>query len=254
MRILPAAADGANLIKANQLNARKKQLRFQRSKIHDLGLVALEPIEAEDFVIEYFVELIRSRISDIREQHYERMGIGSSYIFRLDDGYVPKCYTKVISVAGQKKIFIYAKRVLNHNLIEELGIHIVSFDRPGYGESDPNPNQTLQSSALDIEELADQLELGSKFYVFGFSMGSQAIWSCLKYIPHRLAVASLIAPVVNYWWLCLPLKLSQDAYSKQFIQDQWSLRVAHHLPSLTYWWNTQKLFPSYKAIAHGVYE
>ncbi|KAL7604656.1 hypothetical protein Lser_V15G18216 [Lactuca serriola] len=40
--------------------ARKKQLRFQRSKIHDLGLVALEPIEAEDFVIEYFVEFIRS--------------------------------------------------------------------------------------------------------------------------------------------------------------------------------------------------
>ncbi|CAH1430088.1 unnamed protein product [Lactuca virosa] len=128
MRSLLAAADGADLIKANQLNARKKRLRFQRSKIHDWGLVALEPIEAEDFVIEYVGELIRSRISDIREQHYERMGIGSSYLFRLDDGYVvdatkrggiarfinhscePNCYTKVISVDGQKKIFIYAKR------------------------------------------------------------------------------------------------------------------------------------------------
>ncbi|KAJ0539084.1 putative [histone H3]-lysine(4) N-trimethyltransferase chromatin remodeling SET family [Helianthus annuus] len=108
--------------------ARKKRLRFQRSKIHDWGLVALEPIEAEDFVIEYVGELIRSRISDIRERHYEKMGIGSSYLFRLDDGYVvdatkrggiarfinhscePNCYTKVISVDGQKKIFIYAKR------------------------------------------------------------------------------------------------------------------------------------------------
>ncbi|CAI9295498.1 unnamed protein product [Lactuca saligna] len=130
MRSLLAAADGADLIKANQLNARKKRLRFQRSKIHDWGLVALEPIEAEDFVIEYVGELIRSRISDIREQHYERMGIGSSYLFRLDDGYVvdatkrggiarfinhscePNCYTKVISVDGQKKIFIYAKRAI----------------------------------------------------------------------------------------------------------------------------------------------
>ncbi|KAI3773876.1 hypothetical protein L1987_48415 [Smallanthus sonchifolius] len=128
LRSLLAAADGADLLKATQLKARKKRLRFQRSKIHDWGLVALEPIEAEDFVIEYVGELIRPRISDIREQHYEKMGIGSSYLFRLDDGYVvdatkrggiarfinhscePNCYTKVISVDGKKKIFIYAKR------------------------------------------------------------------------------------------------------------------------------------------------
>lgn len=42
--------------------ARKKHLRFQRSKIHDWGLVAQEPIEAEDFVIEYVGELIRPRV------------------------------------------------------------------------------------------------------------------------------------------------------------------------------------------------
>ncbi|XP_023546017.1 histone-lysine N-methyltransferase ATXR7 isoform X1 [Cucurbita pepo subsp. pepo] len=128
VRNLLAAADGADLLKASQLKARKKRLRFQRSKIHDWGLVALEPIEAEDFVIEYVGELIRPRISDIRERQYEKMGIGSSYLFRLDDGYVvdatkrggvarfinhscdPNCYTKVITVEGQKKIFIYAKR------------------------------------------------------------------------------------------------------------------------------------------------
>ncbi|KAK7329349.1 hypothetical protein VNO77_23510 [Canavalia gladiata] len=128
LRNLLAAAEGADLLKVPQLKARKKRLRFQRSKIHDWGLVALEPIEAEDFVIEYIGELIRPRISDIRERQYEKMGIGSSYLFRLDDGYVvdatkrggiarfinhscePNCYTKVISVEGQKKIFIYAKR------------------------------------------------------------------------------------------------------------------------------------------------
>lgn len=128
IRNLLAAADGADLMKATQLKARKKHLRFQRSKIHDWGLVAQEPIDAEDFVIEYVGELIRPRISDIREQYYEKIGIGSSYLFRLDDGYVvdatkrggiarfinhscePNCYTKVISVEGEKKIFIYAKR------------------------------------------------------------------------------------------------------------------------------------------------
>ncbi|THU50634.1 hypothetical protein C4D60_Mb06t22350 [Musa balbisiana] len=128
LRNLLAAAEGAELLKVNQLKARKKRLRFQRSKIHDWGLVALEPIDAEDFVIEYVGELIRRRISDVRERQYEKMGIGSSYLFRLDDDYVvdatkrgglarfinhscePNCYTKVITVEGQKKIFIYAKR------------------------------------------------------------------------------------------------------------------------------------------------
>lgn len=42
--------------------ARKKRLRFQRSKIHDWGIVALESIEAEDFVVEYIGELIRPRV------------------------------------------------------------------------------------------------------------------------------------------------------------------------------------------------
>nr|XP_043623142.1 uncharacterized protein LOC122594921 [Erigeron canadensis] len=134
-------------------------------------------------------------------------------------------------------------------LIEELGVYIVVFDRPGYGESDPDPNRTVKSLALDIEELADHLNLGPKFYVAGFSMGGQIIWSCLKYIPHRLAGAILISPVVNYWWPNLPSKLTNEAYSKQLKQDQWSMRVAHYLPWLTYWWNTRTWFPSYSIIA-----
>ncbi|KAL2936852.1 Histone-lysine N-methyltransferase ATXR7 [Bienertia sinuspersici] len=128
MRNLLAAAEGAELLKTSQLKARKKRLRFQRSKIHDWGLIAMEPIETDDFVIEYVGELIRPRISDIREHQYEKMGIGSSYLFRLDDGYVvdatkrggiarfinhscePNCYTKIVTVESQKRIFIYAKR------------------------------------------------------------------------------------------------------------------------------------------------
>ncbi|KAK4749288.1 hypothetical protein SAY87_026737 [Trapa incisa] len=132
---------------------------------------------------------------------------------------------------------------LSQSVIDELGVYIVSFDRPGYGESDPDPNRTPESIALDIEELADQLGLGSRFYVSGFSMGGQIIWGCLKYIPHRLAGASLLTPVVNYWWRGLPSNLSREAYYEQLPQDQWAVRVAHYLPWLANWWNTRKWFP-----------
>ncbi|KAF6150123.1 hypothetical protein GIB67_023330, partial [Kingdonia uniflora] len=43
-----------------------------------------------------------------------------------------------------------------------------AFGRPQ--ENDPNPKHTIKSTTLDVEELADQMELGSKFYVMGYSM------------------------------------------------------------------------------------
>ncbi|XP_065616818.1 uncharacterized protein LOC136062086 [Quercus suber] len=138
---------------------------------------------------------------------------------------------------------VVAKR-LSPEIVEDLRIYTVSFDRPGYGESDPNPKRTVKSMALDIEELADQLGLGSKFYVTGFSMGGQVLWSCLKYIPHRLAGAGLLAPAINYWWPGFPDNLSSEAYYQQLPQDQWAFRVAHYTPWLTHWWNTQKWFPA----------
>lgn len=69
--------------------------------------------------------------------------------------------------------------------MNELGVCILTFDRAGYGESDPNPKRSVKSEAFDIQELADQLHLGSKFYLIGVSLGTYAVWACLKYIPHR---------------------------------------------------------------------
>lgn len=69
--------------------------------------------------------------------------------------------------------------------MEELGGYMVGFDRAGYGESDPNPNRDIRTAALDVEELADALSLGPKFYLFGYSLGNHVVWSALKYIPQR---------------------------------------------------------------------
>ncbi|GKV38948.1 hypothetical protein SLEP1_g46795 [Rubroshorea leprosula] len=138
---------------------------------------------------------------------------------------------------------------LSPEIFNELGIYIVSFDRPGYGESDPNPKRTVKSMALDIEELADQLGLGSKFYVIGFSMGGMGAWSCLKYIPHRLYGAALLAPTISYFWSGFPANVTKEALHQRLPQDRWAFRVAHYVPWLTYWWNTQKLFPPLSAIA-----
>ena len=76
------------LIKFNQLQTRKKQLRFARSPIHDWGLYAMEKIAKNEMVIEYVGEVIRQAVADKREKAYERQGIGSSYLFRINDDLV----------------------------------------------------------------------------------------------------------------------------------------------------------------------
>ncbi|KAJ1390260.1 Alpha/Beta hydrolase fold [Sesbania bispinosa] len=113
-------------------------------------------------------------------------------------------------------------------LIDELGIYLLQYDRAGYGESDPNPKRSLKSEALDIQELADQLEIGAQFYVIGVSMGSYATWSCLKYLPHR--------------WPSLPGSLIREDYRRKLVR--WALWLANYCPTLLHWWVTQKWLPS----------
>jgi hypothetical protein len=74
--------------KFNQLQTRKKHLRFARSPIHDWGLYAMERISRGEMVIEYVGEVIRAAVADKREKAYERQGIGSSYLFRIDEDLV----------------------------------------------------------------------------------------------------------------------------------------------------------------------
>lgn len=44
----------------------------------------MEPIPADEMVIEYIGETIRPIVADMREKEYAKNGIGSSYLFRVD--------------------------------------------------------------------------------------------------------------------------------------------------------------------------
>lgn len=80
-----SAIETPDLQKINQLNNSKKLLKFAKSMIHDWGLFAMEKISASEVVIEYIGEIIRQKVADNREKVYEASGIGSSYLFRIDD-------------------------------------------------------------------------------------------------------------------------------------------------------------------------
>lgn len=126
----------SELLSLNQLNKRKKPVTFARSTIHNWGLYALEPIAAKEMIIEYVGERIRQPVAEMREIRYLKSGIGSSYLFRIDENTVidatkkggiarfinhccePSCTAKIIKVGGMKRIVIYALRDIAAN--EEL--------------------------------------------------------------------------------------------------------------------------------------
>ncbi|KAJ3682120.1 hypothetical protein LUZ60_014693 [Juncus effusus] len=142
---------------------------------------------------------------------------------------------------------------LSPEMMEEFGVYMVGFDQAGYGESDPNPNRSVRTTALDIEELADALEFGPKFYLIGRSIGNHAVWGALKYIPERLAGVVLMAPVINYRWPGFPADLATSLYNKQQVGDQWALRISYYTPSILHWWLEQTWLPTSTIINGTVY-
>lgn len=138
-----------DILRFNQLKKRKKPVKFARSAIHNWGLYAIEPIAANEMIIEYVGEIIRQKVSERRERNYLRSGIGSSYLFRIDEATVidatkrggiarfinhcctPSCTAKIIKVEGQKRIVIYALRDIAAD--EEL-TYDYKFEREQNGE------------------------------------------------------------------------------------------------------------------------
>ena len=123
-----AFGETSDVLRFNQLKKRKKPVKFDRSAIHNWGLFTLENIPKDDMIIEYVGEKVRQQISELREQRYLQSGLGSSYLFRIDDNWVidatkkggiarfinhscqPNCMAKIITVEGTKRIVIYALR------------------------------------------------------------------------------------------------------------------------------------------------
>lgn len=69
---------------------------------------------------------------------------------------------------------------------EQRGIHLLSYDRPGYGGSSPQPGRTVADCAYDVRVVAE---------AFGFER--LAVWGLSGGGPHALACAALLPDLVS---------------------------------------------------------
>lgn len=82
-------------------------------------------------------------------------------------------------------------------LARELGVRLVTFDRPGFGGSDRREGRTVLDTAADVAALADGLGI-DRFGVVGVSAGGGHALGCAVALGERVAgvaVASMPGPL-----------------------------------------------------------
>ncbi len=75
---------------------------------------------------------------------------------------------------------------------QQRGIRLVSYDRPGYGESDSRGDRTVADAVGDVAAIADELDLG-RFAVWGVSGGGPHALACAALLPDRVIAAACLA-------------------------------------------------------------
>jgi pimeloyl-ACP methyl ester carboxylesterase len=77
------------------------------------------------------------------------------------------------------------------------GLRLISYDRPGYGRSDPQPGRTVADCAADVRAVCAELGIG-RLAMWGISGGGPHVLACAALLPDLVtAVASLasLAPI-----------------------------------------------------------
>lgn len=115
--------------------------------------------------------------------------------------------------------------------LQRLGVRLVTYDRPGYGLSDPHPGRSVADAADDVRAIADALDLDT-FAVLGRSGGGPHALACAALLPDRVTrVASLVglAPydAAGLDWMRGMVEMNRQQYSA-------AIRGARQLAQMLY--------------------
>lgn len=78
------------------------------------------------------------------------------------------------------------------SLFRELGVRLITYDRPGFGCSTPDEGRRVVDAAADVAAVADALGL-DRFAVFGVSGGGPHALACAALHPGRVTRAGVLA-------------------------------------------------------------
>lgn len=76
-------------------------------------------------------------------------------------------------------------------VLERMGVKLICYDRPGYGYSDRDPGRLVASAAVDVERIADALQI-EQFSVIGRSGGGPHALACAARMQGRVQRAGVL--------------------------------------------------------------
>jgi pimeloyl-ACP methyl ester carboxylesterase len=79
-------------------------------------------------------------------------------------------------------------------VLHRLGVQLIAFDRPGYGESDRHEGRRVADAATDVLAIADAYGL-DKFAVVGRSGGGPHALACAALLPDRLTKVAVLVGI-----------------------------------------------------------
>ena len=80
---------------------------------------------------------------------------------------------------------------------EARGLRLIGYDRPGYGDSTPQPGRTVADAATDVATIADALGI-DRFATWGISGGGPHALACAALLPERVVAAASLAGAAPY--------------------------------------------------------
>jgi pimeloyl-ACP methyl ester carboxylesterase len=77
------------------------------------------------------------------------------------------------------------------------GLRLISYDRPGYGESTPQPGRTTADCADDARAICQALGIG-RLAMWGLSGGGPHVLACAALLPDLVVAAASLASLAPY--------------------------------------------------------
>ena len=77
------------------------------------------------------------------------------------------------------------------------GLRLISYDRPGYGGSSPQPGRTVADCAADVRTICAELGIG-RLATWGISGGGPHVLACAALLPDLVTAAASLASPAPY--------------------------------------------------------
>jgi pimeloyl-ACP methyl ester carboxylesterase len=79
----------------------------------------------------------------------------------------------------------------------ERGLRLIGYDRPGFGDSSPQPGRTVADTAADVRVIGAELGI-NRLVTWGYSGGGPHVLACAALLAYLVTAAAVLAGLAPF--------------------------------------------------------